>query len=251
MDCFLPAFHFATPSLPHSPIPPFFMPARAALLDIDGTLVDSNDAHARAWVETLAEAGHDVPFERVRPLIGKGGDKLLPELLGDELAEREGEKLSARRTDLFLERHVQTVRVFPEVRALLERMRADGFRLVVATSANERELEALMKIAGVGDLLYEQTTKDDADRSKPDPDIIHAALARAGTRASETLMLGDTPYDIEAAWKAGVGAVALRCGGWWDDQALAGALGIYDDPAALLAAFDDSPYAHLARAAAA
>ena len=213
------------------------------ILDIDGTLIDSNDAHARAWVDTFAEFGYEVPFERVRPLIGMGSDKLLPEAVGIDKHTDEGKKLSARRTEIFLERYVPTLRAFPQVRALLERMRADGLKLVVATSAKEEELEQLLKIAGVGDLLEETTTSSDAKHSKPDPDIVSAAVERAGVAADEALILGDTPYDIEAATQIGVDVVAVRCGGWWDDADLQGALAIYDDPADLLAQYDSSPFA--------
>lgn len=217
----------------------------AALLDVDGTLVDSNDAHARAWVETFAEAGIDAPFARVRRLIGMGGDKLVPEVAGrddDALAKRLGE----RRTTIFLERHVATVRPFPHVRELVARMVESGLTIVVATSANEDEYERLIEIAGVRDLLDAQTTKDDARRSKPDPDIIGAALRKAGASPGEALMLGDTPYDVEAARRAGVETVALLSGGW-DAAALEGAVARYADAAALLGTWDASPFARLAR----
>ena len=215
---------------------------RAVLLDIDGTLIDSNDAHARAWVDTFAEFGYQVPFERVRPLIGMGSDKLLPASVGIEKESDEGKKLIERRTKIFLKRYVPTLRPFAQVRELLERMRTDGIRLVVATSANEEELDALLGVAGVGDLLYEATTSSDAKASKPEPDIVEAALERAEVGADEVLMLGDTPYDIEAAGEAGVDGVVVRCGGWWKDANLSGAIAIYDDPADLLARYDSSPF---------
>ena len=217
----------------------------AALLDVDGTLVDSNDAHARAWVETLVKAGHDVPYERVRRLIGKGGDKLVPEVTGrdDEAWVKE---LGEQRTKLFLGKHIHDVRPLPQVRELLSRMKAAGLQLVVATSAKDEELERLLDLAGIADLLDEAATKDDAKRSKPDPDIVGAALKRAKVAPGGALMLGDTPYDVEAARRAGVWTVAVRSGGW-DDAGLRGAVKVYDDPAALLAAFDDSAFARLAR----
>ena len=216
----------------------------AALLDVDGTLVDSNDAHARAWVEVLAEDGYEVPFAQVRRLIGKGGDKLVPEVTGRH-DEEWVKQLGERRQKIFFDRHLASIRPFPRVRELLEHMKASGLALVIATSANEEELERLLDIAGVADLLDEQATKDDAKRSKPDPDIIGAALKRAGVDASRALMLGDTPYDVEAAQKAGVGTVALESGGWHGPD-LAGAVAIYRDAAALLAAFEQSPFARLA-----
>ena len=217
----------------------------AAILDVDGTLIDSNDAHAHAWVDTFAEFGRDLPFERVRPLIGMGGDKLLPEISGLSKDSEDGEKLSERRTQIFRERYVPTLRPFPHARELLERMRADGLKLVVATSARESELEGLLRAAGVEDLLHDTTTSSDAEHSKPDPDIVQAALDRSGCDADSAVMLGDTPYDIEAATKAGITIVALRCGGWGDDD-LGGAAAIYEDPADLLAQYETSPFARAA-----
>lgn len=112
-------------------------------------------------------------------------------------------------------------------------MLEDGLLLVVATSAGD-ELSALLNQAGVADLIEVAATSDDAEKSKPDADIVQAALAKASIGAHEAIMLGDTPSDIGAASAAGVGTVALRCGGWWKDADLAGAIGIYDDPADLL-----------------
>ena len=216
---------------------------RAVLLDIDGTLIDSNDAHARSWVETFAEFGYDVSFETVRPLIGKGGDKLLAETVGVEEDSDEGKRMSKRRRERFLADYLPTLRPFPKARTLVERMRADGLTVVVATSANEDEMTPLLERAGVADLVEAATSSSDAERSKPDPDIVKAALDRGGHPARATIMLGDTPYDIEAAGRAGVAVIAFRCGGWWKDEDLAGALAIYDGPADLLAHLDRSPLA--------
>jgi HAD superfamily hydrolase (TIGR01509 family) len=215
---------------------------RAVILDVDGTLVDSNDAHAGAWVEAFSEAGCQVDYEQVRRLIGKGGDKLMPEVSGIEKQSEEGKRISARRSAIFQQRYLPAVRAFPRTRELLERIRASGLRLVVASSAAGDELGPLLEAAGAADLVAEQTSSSDADSSKPDPDIVQAALDKAGLRPDECLMLGDTPYDVEAAGKAGVGVVALRCGGW-DDKALAGALAVYANPADLLDHYDESPLA--------
>lgn len=214
---------------------------RGVLLDIDGTLVDSNEAHARAWVRAFAEHGIDVPFEAARRRIGMGGDKLLEDLakLGEDSPQ--GKALSARRQQLFLEDYVPTLRPFPGARDLIARMRADGLRLVVATSAKGKELNPLLRIIGIEDLISEATSSDDAERSKPDPDIVQAALEASGLPPEQVLMLGDTPYDLEAARRAGVGLVALRCGGWGDND-LKGAVAFYDDPAHLLAEYDSSPF---------
>lgn len=214
----------------------------AVLLDVDGTLVDSNDAHARAWVDALAEAGHDVEFGRVRQLIGEGSDKLLLATTGIDKHSDPGEALAKRRTDLFLDRYIDRIRPFPHARELLLRMHRDGLRLVVATSAGEREMAALLGILNIAHLLFSRTSSDDAERSKPDPDIVHAALERAGTGPSGALMLGDTPYDVAAAQRAGVHTVALTCGGW-QREALGGAIAVYASPGDLLARYDDSPFA--------
>jgi len=211
------------------------------LFDIDGTLLDSNDAHAQAWVEIFAQHGFDIPFERVRPLIGKGGDKLLPELTGLDAEEGRGKEMSEQRKALFKRDYLPRLQPTPGARALVERLRAEGRQLVIATSAAGEELQGLLRRAGVEDLIEERTTSSDAEHSKPDPDIIEAALEKGGLAPGEAVMIGDTPYDIEAASKAGIPTIALRCGGWWDDRALGGAVALYDDPAALLARLEGSP----------
>ncbi|MEN3330651.1 MAG: hypothetical protein V7641_16 [Blastocatellia bacterium] len=212
---------------------------RGVILDVDGTLVDSNDAHARAWVEALAEHGINISFEQVRRLIGMGGDKLLPKVAGIAEDTPKGKAISRRRGEIFKTRYLPHIKAFPRTRELLRRMHDDGLKLVVASSAKEDELKPLLEIAGAADLIEEKTSSDDADNSKPDPDIVKAALDGAGFAANEAVMLGDTPYDIEAATRAGVRVIAFRSGGW-DDAQLAGAIAIYDGPADLLAHYDES-----------
>jgi HAD superfamily hydrolase (TIGR01509 family) len=209
------------------------------LLDIDGTLLDSNDAHARAWVRAFPEHGYVVPFEAIRPLIGKGGDKLIPELTGLDPDSGEAKRLSETRSEIFREHELPTLRATPGARELLEHMRARGLELVVATSAKADEVRALLEQAGVADLIEASSSADDVERSKPDPDIVRAALSAVRRPASHSLMLGDTPYDVEAATRARVPIIALRCGGW-DDAALHGATEVYDDPADLLRNYERS-----------
>jgi HAD superfamily hydrolase (TIGR01509 family) len=209
---------------------------RAVLLDVDGTLLDSNDAHARSWVEVFVRHGMPIGFERVRALIGKGGDKLLPELTGIDADSPRGKELSAERRKLFLEKFLPTLRPTRGARALIQQLKAKGVSVVIATSANGKELAALLRQAGVDDLIERATSSDDG-ASKPDPDIVRAALEEAKVAAEDAVMVGDTPYDIEAAKRAGMRTIALRCGGWWDDAALGGAVAIYDDPAALALSF--------------
>jgi HAD superfamily hydrolase (TIGR01509 family) len=215
---------------------------RGVILDVDGTLVDSNDAHARAWVDAFAEFEFDVPYPRVRALIGMGGDNLLPEAIGVEKDSPLGESLSKRRGEIFQERYLKTVNPFRGTRELLERMRAEGLEIAIGTSAQQDELKALLEIAGVADLIDSKTTADDAESSKPEPDIIQAALKRLQLPPAQALMVGDTPYDIEAAARAGVRAVAFRSGGW-TDEGLKGAIAVYAGPWDLLDRFDTSPFA--------
>jgi HAD superfamily hydrolase (TIGR01509 family) len=216
------------------------MATKGLILDIDGTLVDSNDAHTRAWLDALSEEGFSVPYQRVRRLIGMGGDKLLPEVTGLSEDDPRGQRLAKRRGEIFKERYLKTVKAFPCVRELLLRARDSGFTLAVATSAKEEEVGPLLEKARVLDLIPHKTSSDDADNSKPDPDIVKAALQRLGCAPEHALMLGDTPYDVEAARRAAVRAVALRCGGW-DDEGLRDAAAIYEDPEELLARFSESP----------
>ena len=211
------------------------------LLDVDGTLIDSNLAHARSWSETLKEFGRDVPPERILPLIGMGGDKLLPQLLGVEADSETGKRFSQARARIFLEHYVPRLRLTRGAIELIQRFRADRFRLIIATSANAKELNAMLRQVSLDDLIEKKTSATDAESSKPDPDIIHAALEKAELSPASAIMLGDTPYDIEAATRAGVGTVALRCGGW-DSGSLGGAIAIYDDPADLLSQFISSPF---------
>lgn len=220
------------------------MPAdlRGVLLDIDGTLVDSNDAHAQSWVEVLTRHNYRVTFEQIRPLIGMGGDKLLPTAVGVEQDSPEGKAISEARKQLFQQRYLPALRPFPQVRALLQTMRDRGLRLVVASSAEAEELKSLLAIAQATDLIESQTSAKDAEESKPEPDIVKVALDKLGLPPGRAIMLGDTPYDIEAARKLGVRTIALRCGGWTDPD-LKDAVAIYQDPADLLTHYDQSPLA--------
>jgi HAD superfamily hydrolase (TIGR01509 family) len=207
---------------------------RGILLDVDGTLVLSNDAHAHAWVDAFREAGRDIPFERIRPLIGMGGDKLMPTVVPDLSTEAEpGKSIAERRTRIFLERYAPDLDPAPGARDLVEWLRSAGFAIGVATSAKAEELDAILKAANVQDLIEVATTSSDAEESKPDPDIVAAALEKLDLPAASAILIGDTPYDIEAAGRAGVRVIALRCGGF-PEETLSGALAVFDDPAALL-----------------
>jgi len=217
-------------------------PLKAVLLDVDGTLVDSNDAHAQAWLEVLQSNGYQTSFEQVRKLIGEGGDKLLPQVTSLDPGSHEAKRLSTERGALFKRVYLPQLRAFPKAQALVRRLSAAGLRLVVASSAKQDELRPLLELCGALPFIEQETSVDDAAHSKPDPDIVQVALRKAHCGPGEAILLGDTPYDIAAAAKAGVRSVALRSGGH-PDSLLAGAVAIYDDVADLLAGFETSIFA--------
>ena len=212
---------------------------KGVIFDVDGTLVDSNDAHAQSWVDTFREAGYDVPFEKVRPLIGMGGDKLLPQTIGISRDSEEGKKLLERRGKIFSTNYLPHLRPVPGARELVLRVRRNGLKAIVATSAKDEELKGLLKAAHVEDLMEEKATASDAKHSKPDPDIVHAAIEESGIAPEQLVMIGDTPYDVEAATKAKLRTIAFLSGGWTKEK-LKGAVEIYEGPADLVAHYDSS-----------
>ena len=213
---------------------------RGIILDMDGTLVDTNDAHAQAWVEALEAFGYAVSFEVVRPLIGQGGDKIVPRLTGMADDSEIGKEIAAHRSDLFEKRYLDAVTAFPKTRELVARLRDADLKVVVASSSRRDHLDRLIAAADIGDLIDSATSASDVDESKPAPDVIEAALGKLAIAPEQVLMIGDTPYDIEAAARVGVRTIALRCGGW-NDEHLTGAVAVYEDPSALLAGFQASP----------
>jgi HAD superfamily hydrolase (TIGR01509 family) len=216
---------------------------RAAIFDVDGTLVDTVDMHAEAWQKAFRHFGKEVTFEEVRGQIGKGGDQLMRVFLSKEEIEDRGEEISEWRKELFAKEYMPRVRGFPRVRELFEQLLAHDVQVALASSAVGEELQTYKERAQIADLIDTETSKDDAAKSKPHPDIFEAALEKLGhPPLEETLVIGDTPYDIEAAAKAGLRTIAVRCGGFSEDT-LRGAIAIYDDPADLLARLAESPLA--------
>ncbi|GJE57512.1 MULTISPECIES: HAD family hydrolase [Methylobacterium] len=215
---------------------------RAVIFDIDGTLLDSVDLHAQAWVEAFAHFGVETDPALVRRQIGKGGDELMPVFLSAERVEREGEAIEAWRSDLFKRDYLDRVKPFPGVRALFERIRAADLQIALASSGKRDEVEHYQEILGIADLVDMATSSDDAERSKPHPDIFQAALKKlAPLDAGSMIVVGDTPYDAEAAGKAGLSTIGLLCGGFPEaDLSAAGCVAIYRDPQALLDGFDRS-----------
>jgi HAD superfamily hydrolase (TIGR01509 family) len=212
------------------------------IFDVDGTLVDSVDLHARAWHDAFLEFGRDVPFEDVRYQIGKGGDQLMPVFFTPDELRRFGEEMQQRRSSIYRERYMSQVRPFPGVRPLFERIKRAGKLIALASSADHEEFEANLKLLGIGDLVDGATSSQDAERSKPFPDIFEAALARLdGVRAGEAVAVGDTHYDALAAGQIGLRTIGVLCGGFpEDDLRSAGCVEIWKDPADLLANYERS-----------
>lgn len=206
-------------------------------------MIFSNDEHARAFVAAAEELGLRVPaYGEVRRRIGMGGDKLIPEAFGFEAESDAGKTLEKRKGKIFRERFASGIRPTPGGRELVERLRREGMRLVVVTSANEEDLKLLLEKSGVTGLVDACTSSDDVDESKPHPDLVIAGLELAGVEAAEAVMLGDTPYDVEAATRAGVGIVGVETGGWKKPE-LVGALRVYETPAAIVSGYSASPFA--------
>jgi len=216
---------------------------KAVIFDVDGTLIDSVDLHAKSWQDAFSEYGRDIPFDDIRSQIGKGGDQLMPVFLSEDDLEAFGEELEERRGAILKERYLPKVQAFPGVRALFEHLRSKDVDIALASSAKEDELEVYKKAADIEDVIDEQTSSDDAESSKPNPDIFLAALDRLGKPDPEdVIVVGDTPYDAEAASKAGLRTIGVLCGGFPEDGLRkAGCIAIYQDPADLLAHYEDSP----------
>ena len=216
---------------------------KAVIFDIDGTLIDSVDAHARAWQDAFRDFGHDITFEAVRQQIGKGGDQLMPVFLTQAEFNAQGEDIENHRGCIFKERYLPTIRAFPDVRKLFLRLRDDGIRIALASSAKKDELKVYTQIAVISDLVDVETSSDDAEKSKPHPDIFIATLARLGAiEHRNVIVVGDTPYDMEAARKAHLPSVGVLCGGFPEPSLReAGCLSVYRDPADLFTHYETSP----------
>jgi HAD superfamily hydrolase (TIGR01509 family) len=219
------------------------MSTRAVIFDVDGTLIDTNDLHTAAWVEAFRRFGVEVDPEDIRRQMGKGGDQLMPSFLPPDLLQQKGRDLERFRVDLFQRVYLPRARAFPGVRELFERIRADGHRILLASSSKAEEVEHYKSLANVADLIDGATSADDAEHSKPYPDIFQAALKRLRPiRPEEAVVVGDSPYDAEAARGADLRMVGVLCGGF-DADALcaAGCIAVYRDARDLLNRYETSP----------
>jgi HAD superfamily hydrolase (TIGR01509 family) len=225
---------------------------KAVIFDVDGTLVDSNKLHIEAWQEAFMRYGKEVTYDELHEQMGKGGDQLMPVFCSPEELDRFGEELERSRTALFASNYLPRVRSFPRVRELFERIKANGMAIALASSAKAEELEQHKQSLRIADLLEAATSADDAERSKPHPDIFQAALAGIKDVApKEAVVIGDTPYDVIAAAKAGMRTICLLSGGFTEEALrAAGAVEIYKDVTDLLKRYDVSLFASESKAVA-
>ena len=218
---------------------------KAAIFDLDGTLVDSNELHVLAWQESFREFGKEIPMERLREQIGKGGDQYLPVFL-TELELREfGKELEEFRGKIFKQKYLPNVRPFPRVRELFERIRGDGKKIALASSGKADEVEHYEKLLGIEKLVDGRTTADDVAHSKPKADVFISVLRLLDHLSpDEAIAIGDTPYDIEAAKKIDLSTIALLSGGFPQEELRdAGAIAIFRDPADMFDRYNQLPLA--------
>lgn len=214
------------------------MNLQGILFDIDGTLIDSNDIHCRAWLEAFEHFDRPQPWELMRGQIGKGGDLLVPDLLNARDMRKFGEELKKHRGELFKKKYMKTIEPFPRVKEMFEELRGRGVKLALASSSNPDEVDYYTGLLGVGDLVAGTTSKEDAEMSKPSPEIFRAALERTGTDPARTFAVGDTPYDVLAAHRIPVPVVAVLCGGF-PRETLAKAEFLFADVAEMVRKIDE------------
>ncbi|HEY7167346.1 MAG TPA: HAD family hydrolase [Candidatus Binatia bacterium] len=212
------------------------------IFDIDGTLIDSVDLHAKSWEAAFVKFGKRFSLRSIRRQIGKGSDQLLPVFLTAKELKSFGNELDKYRSELFKKEYLPHVKSFPKVRELFVRLRGDGKKIALASSAKADELETYKRIARIHDLVQTETSSDDADRSKPHPDIFAAALEKLpGVGVANIVVVGDTGYDAAAAGKMHLRTIGVLCGGWEEKELrAAGCVEIYRDPADLLARYEQS-----------
>ncbi|MCW2580194.1 MAG: family hydrolase [Blastococcus sp.] len=215
-----------------------------AVLDVDGTLVDSNYQHAIAWYRSLRSLGETFPIWRIHRLIGMGGDQLLPTLAGDEVEKRIGDE-ARERQGKEIDALLHEIAPLPGARELLLAIKERGHRLVLASSGQQRHVDFALDLLDARDIADDWTSSADAEATKPAPDLLQVALKKLGAAPdAPSLMIGDSVFDVQAAKNAGMPAIAVRSGGFGDDELRdAGAIAIYDTPGDLAAALDHTDLA--------
>ena len=223
----------------------------AVIFDIDGTLVDTVDFHAQSWDRTFQHFGHQIPYEQIRAQIGKGSDKLMPVFFSlEELNESDdgqsstfGERMRDYRRELYKREYHSRTKAFPQVRELFKRIKAEGKRVALASSATKDDVATYKQIMDVEDLIDAATTTSEVESSKPEPDVFFVTLDKLGGIApNNVIVVGDTPYDAEAAGKANLRTIGVLSGGFPEENLRqAGCIAIYQNIADLLAHYDESP----------
>jgi HAD superfamily hydrolase (TIGR01509 family) len=212
----------------------------AVVLDVDGTLVDSTFQHALTWHRAFARFGKEMPAWRTHRAIGMGGDMLVPALAGEDWAAEHGEAASEAESVLFGEL-IADVRALPGARAFLEILKVRGHDVVLSSSAKQADLDVYLELLDARELVDAWTVSDDVEKTKPEPDIIKAGLAKLGN-PKRSVMIGDSIYDIQAAHAAGLPAIGLLTGGFGEQELIdVGAEYVYEDLLALIGSIDATP----------
>lgn len=223
---------------------------KAVIFDIDGTLLDTVDFHTQSWQKTFSHFGYQVPYEQIRPHIGKGSDQLMPVFVSrEELNALDNNRstlyksMQDYRIDLYKREYHPQIKAFPQVRELFQRVKKDGRSIALATSVTKDDLPTYNRVLNVEDLVDVVTTADEVKASKPEPDIFEVTLNKLGGMTSEeAIVVADTPYDAEAAAKLNLKIIGVLCGAFSEENLRqAGCIAIYQDPADLLAHYDESP----------
>ena len=214
---------------------------KAIIFDLDGTLVDSVDYHTEAWVKAFQKYGYDFSFDKLREQIGKGSEFIIGELLSTEEAEKLESDIAGYRKQYYQENLLSKVQPFPQVKELFQKIRADGLKIVLASSARNETIQHYKQLLKIEDLIEGATSTDDVEESKPEPDIFQSALKKLDNiSAKEIIVVGDSPYDAIAAGKTSIRTIGVLCGGFSQETlSKAGCIAIYQDPADLLNNYPD------------
>ncbi|HEY7148178.1 MAG TPA: HAD family hydrolase [Gaiellaceae bacterium] len=215
------------------------MPVEAALLDVDGTLIDSNYQHTLAWFRAFREHGFVLPVWRIHRAVGMGGDQLVPALLGKDVDEEQGDEIRDTRDPIY-QALIEEVEPLDGAHELIADLKDRGLTVVLASSSPEDELGHYLELLDARELADAWTTKDDVEQTKPAPDLVRAALAKAETE--DAVMIGDTRWDVEAAAKAGIETICVVTGGWSEQELReAGAVAVFDSVDDLRQRVDETP----------
>ena len=204
---------------------------KAVIFDIDGTLIDSVNEHGESWVRTFEKFGKNVSIEETRKLIGMGSDQFLGDYFSKKEVQEKKKEIDEYRSKLFAKEYMPKVKPFPKVRDLFLKLKENGIKFVLASSATEEEVGKYEEIANIKDLVEKKTSTDDAEKSKPEPDIFLVAYDKLDNiEKQNVVVIGDTPYDAIAAKKAGLKCFGVLTGGWTKEKLIeSGCVEVFDD----------------------